>query len=914
MTLRGPPAHLRRAPGCRRSGPESWWGSLTSEDVLTPVAHTPRAPRPQSAIEGGQLDGWLKHLQERQSNSPKAKVHDQVLGFNSRTTSMPALNKEPARCAWRQLEIPSFSGGSFSCGSSSLCESSMGSQESLQTGLSFPPERRGSWERAHFTQAPKKEQTQLSYLAPVKTGWLPIQRRVMMVADAGSIKNQLADPSVGQVKLKQPITPIFEKTQPTPRAQDGGVDRGKTSPNTFDVKMRTDQGSPIIKQVPEKQSFPANEGDRPVSWQALRRGWNTNRVCPLPGGSQSTVLSTGISPDSNRKPPLMKTTSFEPLKHTSLHQTTSAAPCRPHTLLQGANSTVTYRPHNPFHRTSSIQPVRATAPLCTTNCSSHDSDLKTSSTMTTLIPQNKSGFSSITISSRKVNRSASLPGASSQSSESTPPHPAHQAVDTDTRQVMVQRKATMVKVTDQSVMSNPVLSTKSEGPPPPCLGSDTVVRRRKATIVEVTEQRESYSSVKSGMRHQEYRHSYTEGLYKDNCTWSQGNHSQCIAASSYHHLGSTKRPHPAVTPNTSTSGPETNVGTVHRSTLSLFLKNPSYRAAPNDSEVSPKAVGQRWDRPNRPLSWYGNVFGHAEPSEENVPQAAARKLSFPQETNINHVNSDGSVISPGTAVKEAGPRVADNLKSNRGDAEDPERRASPCLTLIKASDPHSHQSPEEVLALNAAAIIANIKLQRELSKTKTQNGNSENESSTSHQGNTVTVGRNCMRPHPDRSPVQHHDRPTAVFIPLSLDPERSLTIMSLQEALQRSRPDFIIHSQGRVRELKRRAQEGKQLADAIDPQSEPAIRQQRARSDRSLNGNLLKPRDRAITGKEVQLRSMRTSTNSHIKHNPASRSRFAEVKREKSEEKKREVCLSNRQRVMLFKKKLLDQILQRSNN
>lgn len=41
------------------------------------------------------------------------------------------------------------------------------------------------------------------------------------------------------------------------------------------------------------------------------------------------------------------------------------------------------------------------------------------------------------------------------------------------------------------------------------------------------------------------------------------------------------------------------------------------------------------------------------------------------------------------------------------------------------SDPHSHQSQEEVLALNAAAIIANIKLQRQLSKKKTASGDSE---------------------------------------------------------------------------------------------------------------------------------------------------------------------------------------------
>lgn len=62
-----------------------------------------------------------------------------------------------------------------------------------------------------------------------------------------------------------------------------------------------------------------------------------------------------------------------------------------------------------------------------------------------------------------------------------------------------------------------------------------------------------------------------------------------------------------------------------------------------------------------------------------------------------------------------------------------------CLTLTsKAScvtDPHSQQSQEEVLALNAAAIIANIKLQRQLSQRK----KSSEESLASLHGDPGTV-------------------------------------------------------------------------------------------------------------------------------------------------------------------------------
>lgn len=202
MTLRRPAAHLRRTPGWRRSGDESYWESLMSEGPA--VSHPPRAPRPQSAIEGGQLDSWLEHLQAMQSKL-KAPAHNQARGFNDRTTSMPVLNKEPTGRAWRHTGFPSFSRVSSSCESSSLCDSSLGSQESLQTGFFSPPERRGSWERAHIMQAPEKEQAKLSYLSPVKIGWLPIQRRVMMVADTCN-QNQFLDHAPGHVRHITPGT------------------------------------------------------------------------------------------------------------------------------------------------------------------------------------------------------------------------------------------------------------------------------------------------------------------------------------------------------------------------------------------------------------------------------------------------------------------------------------------------------------------------------------------------------------------------------------------------------------------------------------------------------------------------------------------------------------------------------------
>ncbi|XP_034563480.1 (E2-independent) E3 ubiquitin-conjugating enzyme FATS [Notolabrus celidotus] len=900
MTFRRPAAHLRRAPSWRKSGDESSWESWISEgEVLPQVSHPPRAPRPQSAIEGGNLDGWLEHLQRMQSGFLIAPVHNPVPAFNDRTTSMPVLGKETTGRAW----IPSFSKGSSSCGSQSLCESSLGSQESLQTGFFSRPERRGSWERAHIMQAPKKEQAHLSSIAPVKIGWLPIQRRVV-VTDSRN-QNQLWDPSASQVKLKQPITPTFQKNRGAAiHPNDGELERSHSSgPDTRGVKtwQTPDQGSQIFKQVPEKQSSPANEGDRPVGWTALRRGWNTNRGSAFPGGSHSTETSL----DPSGKSRLMKTSSIEHLKHTPLHQITVADFCKPPTLLQATSSTDTYKSYTPLHRTSSVQPLKATAPLCRTN---------SSSSVTTIVPQSKASFSSITISSRKVCRSSSLPGSdtcenSRLSRESSSPSRSDKSMDPNSRQVTVQRKATIVKVTEQRMVSGPVTNTNNAKTPPDSQALDTVVRRRKATIIKVTEHRESYTPAKAVASNPEYRHSYTEGSYKGNSILNQGKHSELNAAPSHSHQDSTKGPNSKVSPNPSTLEQEEHNGALHRSTLSLFVSNPLALASPAPSEVSPRAVGHRSDRPQRPQSCYGNVFGHSAPSNNDVTQPVARKWSFglPLETEINPTKSDsGGFVSPRTAAaKEPGQLEADTFKPNGSEKDErlpPEnasRRASPCLTLIKAPDPDSNQSPEEVLALNAAAIIANIKLQRQLSKKKTPNGNSEKDSTASPQGNTVTDKGTCMKPHLDQSPVQDHEQPHAGSAPTSPEPEKSPETISLQEALQRSRPGFISRSQDRIQKLERRAQERKEQAVSRGPQSDAAPRQRRVRISRTIshNDNLLKPRDKAIAGKEMQLRSKRTP---------------AEVKKKKEEEKKREVLLTNKQRVELFKKKLLDQILHRN--
>lgn len=183
MALRRPAVRVRKPPAWRRSGYESTWESLLEEEDRKDVSNVNCPPctlRPQSAIEGRQLETWLEHLQTMQKEL--LGVQDQV----------PAL-KEPTEHAWKQT----CSGGSSSCGSPRP-QSSNGSQDSLQTiGLSTP-ESKGSWEKAHISQAASKEQARLSCIAPVRIGWLPIQRRVTVAADF--THRQFLDSSSGQVK------------------------------------------------------------------------------------------------------------------------------------------------------------------------------------------------------------------------------------------------------------------------------------------------------------------------------------------------------------------------------------------------------------------------------------------------------------------------------------------------------------------------------------------------------------------------------------------------------------------------------------------------------------------------------------------------------------------------------------------
>ncbi|XP_035519573.1 uncharacterized protein LOC118329474 [Morone saxatilis] len=128
--------------------------------------------------------------------------------------------------------------------------------------------------------------------------------------------------------------------------------------------------------------------------------------------------------------------------------------------------------------------------------------------------------------------------------------------------------------------------------------------------------------------------------------------------------------------------------------------------------------------------------------------------------------------------------------------------------------------------------------------------------------------------------------------------------LSLKEALELFRPDFISRSQGRLRRLEQRALRRRTLQDS-NPDLEQGLRESNYKQKRNcttpdpLSDNLFKPRERSISGREMQLRSRRIYN------------KLPEVTKKKEEEKKRAVSQTNRLRAEVFKKRLLDQILQR---
>ncbi|XP_067389505.1 (E2-independent) E3 ubiquitin-conjugating enzyme FATS isoform X2 [Emydura macquarii macquarii] len=138
------------------------------------------------------------------------------------------------------------------------------------------------------------------------------------------------------------------------------------------------------------------------------------------------------------------------------------------------------------------------------------------------------------------------------------------------------------------------------------------------------------------------------------------------------------------------------------------------------------------------------------------------------------------------------------------------------------------------------------------------------------------------------------------------------SLLTLREALKVHKPQFISRSQERLKKLEHRVQLRKtQQSDSPEKQEGTLLPHKLSSASISnkkkqytvphpLSDNLFKPKERFISEKEMHMRSKRIYNN------------LPEVKKKQEEKQKRVIIQSNRLRVEVFKKQLLDQLLQRN--
>ncbi|XP_036403077.1 (E2-independent) E3 ubiquitin-conjugating enzyme FATS-like [Megalops cyprinoides] len=531
-------------------------------------------------------------------------------------------------------------------------------------------------------------------------------------------------------------------------------------------------------------------------------------------------------------------------------------------------------------------------------------DIKTPPTM-------KAGFSSITITARRVPQAPR---------EGPVPDPAAQ-VDGHVTQPAGTQPSPAQDAT-------PTSSPQDHAP---------VVRRRKATIIKVTEyQQTRCSGDKVAMvRPPEFRHSYSEGEGKGDALsqfWIQGGLDQVGSSPRRSVRSCAHLEVPSGSMNSvlyldkslsvSLLEPESS-REVHRSTLSLYLGGSSPTEGPAESRKRGES-----ERPRRPRSCAG-VFGDPDPGRGATTGPALKQwcLSLPVKSNQVHTSNSTSslnLLSCSPGLPPAGTWSPSTEAAGRhGTAND---RVCPSLTDLSKERPAcgnpqghaAHGGLDAVLSQSAASVIANLKLQRQQHTIPSSlSAKDSKRPHTSGKTWAQNSGSSCRTLHDERA-VQHgpyspqsveHGSPRPPHLRSSWQelctdsPDGSAKSLTLREALELFRPDFISRSQGRVKKLEQRAQKRRAIEGAsLTPQSALARRRRNCTRPHPLSDNLFRPKERAISGKEMQLRSKRIYN------------KLPEVTRKKEEEKKKVISQTNRLRAELFKKKLLDQILHRNSD
>ncbi|XP_074856568.1 (E2-independent) E3 ubiquitin-conjugating enzyme FATS [Carettochelys insculpta] len=161
--------------------------------------------------------------------------------------------------------------------------------------------------------------------------------------------------------------------------------------------------------------------------------------------------------------------------------------------------------------------------------------------------------------------------------------------------------------------------------------------------------------------------------------------------------------------------------------------------------------------------------------------------------------------------------------------------------------------------------------------------------------------------------VPHEKQDVFTQTEIYSEPEKiPSSLPTLREALEVHRPQFISHSQERLKKLEHMVQVRKAQQSDPPEMQEGALPSSKFSSaslsnkkkqytiPHPLSDNLFKPKERIISEKEMHMRSKRIYNN------------LPEVKKKQEEKQKRLIVQSNRLRAEVFKKQLLDQLLQRN--
>ncbi|XP_041118146.1 uncharacterized protein LOC121322359 isoform X2 [Polyodon spathula] len=850
--------------GCESTGPgllankhsgEAHWDCLVSQVQVLP----PSRPQPISCIESNGLESLLMQMKRPHKQSTGALPVNKIPPLSVRTVSLPELCNEGIVIAPQQREIlestpqyfPPSRRWSFMSVKSACNEDT--------SGGSVTPDSKGFLEKARLRCTARKERVVFCMMETVKRGWLPMQKKAATCVIHSDKEQKETASSAREVNSSPMRNDLDYKHNP----------RNKDNIST-DASEGNQCNSCITSTGLRSEGFPFK------GTTDIHKAFNREKVGLLENSLPDPIVGYLQDLRGNKTALL----SFQPdLIHSdNLHRKECAAHC--------------ISPSLPAEQPSTIGVLRTSRDnVCRTNSAHTESKAD--------LPKIRPGFSSITIAARRVATPASAPP------ETTPD--------------------ICLKHTKGALPLNAVDSVVTVDGPSVEKHCKPVLRNRKATIIKVTEcrHRYSYTEGESGKkaRAAEHRHSYTEGENKENeyshfCEegdrrGSSASSSQGLIRSSAHYKVPPESANAVLyldkTLSFSIHMPETStVRQVHRSALSLYLNSSS----PTETlDFGSGKTNEKYLPGPKPTGNSSRVYDSVEINQETSTVPPLNGLTPHKHSCVDGVwgiASQSSSQASAAAVTKA-PQIEKQehhfnyeTSMHRNNFKTLYLNDAQVITGPQTSSyPNRKQAADQGVA-KFASLPEQDALERDDVTSLGKVSDCEKEdirqqstpSITEHIADSTT--RNLGKPNQCVQSETHTDLE-----------DGSQTALTLREALELLRPDFITRSRERVqqlelRALQRRAEQSERVSAPPGIPSSTANRKRQNTRPHPLSDNLFKPKERTISGKEMQLRSKRIYK------------QLPEVKRRKEEEKKKVVSQTNRLRAELFKKKLLDQILQRS--